>query len=255
MHSGYFRHVTHTENEVNELGSDAEVCHVNERRRRRNEHEDQKFDAEYYMADYADDGMIQEILNWEHPYLVDNADFLFTDEENLAMLRLPRKEYLASPRQIHELYLTLVTLLFSYAYESRTTQHDPTPESAWTICTLTPAFSALDPPRSSSDVNSFTHDEILETLVPSYRRSLAFPLHRSFILSEACQRDVSRLLSRGKRLVFRCLLEVKSILDHHEVYYVYSKIWIDDLCVWIQAYARFAAFPLTDDTRLIFLSF
>lgn len=162
---------------------------------------------------------------------------------------------LASPRQIHELYLTLVTLLFSYAYESRTTQHDPTPESAWTICTLTPAFSALDPPRSSSDVNSFTHDEILETLVPSYRRSLAFPLHRSFILSEACQRDVSRLLSRGKRLVFRCLLEVKSILDHHEVYYVYSKIWIDDLCVWIQAYARFAAFPLTDDTRLIFLSF
>ena len=49
MHSGYFRHVTHTENEVNELGSDAEVCHVNERRRRRNEHEDQKFDAEYYM--------------------------------------------------------------------------------------------------------------------------------------------------------------------------------------------------------------
>ena len=36
--------------------------------------------------------MIQEILVWEHPYLVDNGDVLFTDEENLAMLRLPRKE-------------------------------------------------------------------------------------------------------------------------------------------------------------------
>jgi len=151
---------------------------------------------------------------------------------------------LASPQQTHDLYLTLVTILFSYAYESRTTQHDPTPESAWTICTLTPAFSALDPPRSSGDVNSlhlFTQDEIRETLVPSYRRSLAFPLYRSFALSEACQRDVSRLLSRGKRTVFRCLLEVKSILEHHEVYYVYSKIWMDDFCVWIQAYARFAA--------------
>lgn len=205
--------------------------------------------------------MIQEILDWEHPYLVDNGNVLFTDEENMAMLRLPRKECelteyllskrdqlstnvmpdLASPQQTHNLYLTLVTLLFSYAYESRTTQHDPTPESAWTICALTPAFSALDPPRSSGDVNSFTHDEILETLVPSYRRSLAFPLYRSFTLSEACQRDASRLLSRGKRMVFRCLLEVKSILDHHEVYYVYSKIWMDDLCVWIQAYARLAA--------------
>ena len=36
--------------------------------------------------------MIQEILDWEHPYLVDNGDVLFTEGENMAMLRLPRKE-------------------------------------------------------------------------------------------------------------------------------------------------------------------
>jgi len=29
---------------------------------------------------------------------------------------------------------------------------------------------------------------------------------------------------------------LKHILDHHEVYYVYSKIWVDDLCVWLQGY-------------------
>jgi len=36
--------------------------------------------------------MIQEILDLEHPYLVDHGNVQFTEEENLAMLRLPRKE-------------------------------------------------------------------------------------------------------------------------------------------------------------------
>lgn len=49
MHSGYFRHVMHTENEVNELGDDAETCSVAARRQTRLRHEDDKFDEEYYM--------------------------------------------------------------------------------------------------------------------------------------------------------------------------------------------------------------
>ena len=49
MHSGYFRHVEHTENEVNELGTDAETCSPQERRSRRLKHEEEKWDEEYYM--------------------------------------------------------------------------------------------------------------------------------------------------------------------------------------------------------------
>ncbi|KAF8626286.1 hypothetical protein AX15_004957 [Amanita polypyramis BW_CC] len=251
MYNDYFRHVMHTENEVNELGGDAETCRAEERRMRRVECEEKKFDGEHYMADYADDEVIQELLEWKHPYLADSKNVDFTDEENMAMLGLPRREYLASPQQTHDLYLTLVTLLFSYAYESRTTQRDPTPESAWTICSLTPAFAALDPPvLSSTGVKLplvFSHDETRQTLLPSYRRSLAFPLYRSFALAEACRHDVSLLLSRGKRLVFRCLLEMKSILDHHEIYYVYSKIWVDDFCVWTQAYTSDAVLAVLAD--------
>lgn len=48
-------------------------------------------------------------------------------------------------------------------------------------------------------------------------------------------------------MVVRCLLEVKDILDHHEVYYVYSKIWVDDFCVWTQAYARLVSVLLCHD--------
>lgn len=49
MHSGYLRHVLHTENEVNELGGDAEECTKEERTAARIKHEDGKFDEEHYM--------------------------------------------------------------------------------------------------------------------------------------------------------------------------------------------------------------
>ncbi|KAF5386804.1 hypothetical protein D9615_001853 [Tricholomella constricta] len=240
MHSGYFRHVTHTENEVNELGADAEICTAAERRRKRLQREDKKWDEEHYMADFADDEYIRELLAWRHPHAEYKEGFKYTDEENAVILRLPRKEYLPTPTQTHNLYLTLLTVLFSYAYESRTNQHDPTPESAWTLSILVPAFSALDPPdapASIADPLVFSTGELAGTFVTSYRRSLAFPLYRSFVLAEACRKDVAQFLSRGKRIVVRCLLEMKKILDHHEVYYVYSKVWLDDFCVWVQAYA------------------
>lgn len=141
-----------------------------------------------------------------------------------------------------------MTLLFAYAYDSRTTQHDPTPESGWTISTLVPAFSALDPPPypppqenrnpPRPETSEPTPADWAATFAASYRRALAFPLFRSFDLAEQCRADVAAFLRGGKRVVVRCLLEMKDILDHHDVYYVYSKIWVDDFCVWVQACAR-----------------
>jgi protein SHQ1 len=81
--------------------------------------------------------------------------------------------------------------------------------------------------------------ELAETLIPSYRRALTFPLYRSWALADACRADVARILLRGTRTVLRCLLELRAILDAHEVYYVYSRIWLDDFCRWIQTCARY----------------
>ena len=149
---------------------------------------------------------------------------------------------IATPQQTHNLYLTLVTILYSYAYDARTTQLDPTPESAWTMCVLTPAFSALDPPNvrptTGKEALNFSQEEVIAALIPSYRRSLAFPLYRSFYLVDKCRTDVADFLAKGRRMVMRCLLRMKDILDHHEVYYVYSKIWLNDFCLWISAYAE-----------------
>ncbi|KAA1471350.1 SHQ1-domain-containing protein [Dentipellis sp. KUC8613] len=235
-YTGYFRHVGDSENEVNELGVDAETMSLEERRKRRIQHEELKWDEEYYMADFVEDEYINELLHWTHPILASPEVEPFTEAENLAMLRLPRKEYLATPEQTHSLYLTLATLLFSYTYDARTTQQDPTPESAWTICTLTPAFSALDPPPYPSPSPSPSAD-LATTFAASYRRALAFPLHRSWALTEACRTDVAGVLQRGTRAVVRCLLALRAILDAHDVYYVYSRVWMDDFCAWAAACA------------------
>ncbi|KAH7924565.1 SHQ1-domain-containing protein [Leucogyrophana mollusca] len=241
MYTGYFTHIAHTENEVNELGADAESCSMEDRRARRLEHENKKWNEEHYMADFADDEYIRELIAWQEPAAP--ADCPFTEEENMVMLNLPRKEYISTPAQHRNLYLTLLTVLFAYVYDRRTTFNDPTTESPWTICSLIPAFSALDPPPYfSADTDStvsapFGDNELKLTLVQSYRRSLAFPLYRSFALAERCRRDVVALLARGKRSLVRCLLALKHLLDHHEVYYIYSKLWVDDYCVWMQTSA------------------
>jgi protein SHQ1 len=121
-YTGYFIHVANTENEINELGADAETLTLSERRIRRLKREDEKWDPEYYMyvcfppprlkkrvtsdeifyrpirlrADFADTEQIDQLIAWTHPHLDENVphaiNTYFTEAENAAMLRLPRKE-------------------------------------------------------------------------------------------------------------------------------------------------------------------
>ncbi|KAF8320096.1 SHQ1-domain-containing protein, partial [Clavulina sp. PMI_390] len=228
-YSGYFKYTGQTPNEVNELGELAETAVLPVRTEMRTAHEDQKWDGEYYMADFMNDDEIQELISWESPFPSTSATaaFEFTQEEQDVMLKLPRKEYLPTPAQNHQLHMALLCILFGFAYDCRTTQHDPTSESAWTIAVLTPCFSALDV--------SFTSPE--SAFRASYRRALTFPLYRNWELCERVRQDVGQILAGGKREVCRRLLEVRAILEKHEVYYIYNKIWVDDYCVWIQSQA------------------
>jgi protein SHQ1 len=43
-------------------------------------------------ADYADDEIIQDLIAWKHPFMDDNGEVQYTEEEMRIMLRLPRKE-------------------------------------------------------------------------------------------------------------------------------------------------------------------
>ncbi|KZV84436.1 SHQ1-domain-containing protein [Exidia glandulosa HHB12029] len=222
LHSGFFTHVAHAENDVNVLGLDIETLPASERSGKLHESEEKKWDEEYYMMDYIQDEEIRGIIEWEYPFRDDEFD----EAEVLAQLRLPRREYLIDAGQARQLHVTLVSVLFSYFYDARATGRDPTSESAWTISALTPCFVALS-----------THATVRETLVASYRRALCYPLYRSFALCERVRADVGKVLGLGVKAVLRVLLEANAILAGHDVYYVYSKVWVEDYCVWIARHA------------------
>ncbi|KAF9916691.1 hypothetical protein BX616_003115 [Lobosporangium transversale] len=146
----------------------------------------------------------------------------FTNKEQELMRDLPRREYILENTK--STYLSLIDILFAYSYDLRVSEGDTTVETPWTICKLSPSMAALD---------QFT--TLKETIVACIRRSLAYPLIRNWSLAMKVLQDVYVILKLGRRGCLRALLQIKNILDHDDVYYIYSKMFIEDYCVWIQS--------------------
>ncbi|KAG0318856.1 hypothetical protein BGZ97_003179 [Linnemannia gamsii] len=146
----------------------------------------------------------------------------FSTKEQELMRDLPRREYILENTK--STYLTLIDILFAYSYDLRTSEGDTSVETAWTICKLSPSMAALD---------QFT--TLKETLLASFRRALAYPLNRNWNLALKVLQDVYVILKLGRRGILRALLAIKEVLDHDDVYYIYSKMFIEDYCVWIQS--------------------
>ncbi|KAG0071897.1 hypothetical protein BGZ90_012094 [Linnemannia elongata] len=146
----------------------------------------------------------------------------FSAKEQELMRDLPRREYILENTK--SAYLTLIDILFAYSYDLRTSEGDTSVETAWTICKLSPSIAALD---------QFT--TLKETLLASFRRALAYPLNRNWNLAEKVLQDVYVILKLGRRGILRALLAIKDVLDHDDIYYIYSKMFVEDYCVWIQS--------------------
>ncbi|KAF9928246.1 hypothetical protein BGZ67_007086 [Mortierella alpina] len=146
----------------------------------------------------------------------------FSTKEQELMRDLPRREYILENTK--STYLSLIDILFAYSYDLRVSEGDTTVETAWTICKLSPSMAALD---------QFT--TLKETILACYRRALAYPLTRNWNLVNKVLQDVYVIFKLGRRGILRALLAMKDVLDHDDVYYIYSKMFIEDYCVWIQS--------------------
>ncbi|KAF7725986.1 Hsp90 cochaperone shq1 [Apophysomyces ossiformis] len=263
QYSGYFTHVQETMNEIIDI-DEPEKSSVESRQKDRIEKENYKFDEDYYAMDYVHDEEIQRVMkykpiwskelrriqklkqttpnkeaskapliqeigtenidiNLESLAITDHQESLikFSNKEESMMRGLPHKEYLLSNEKIT--YLGLVDIMFAYSYNHRISEGDNTVESVWCIGKLSPTMACLE---------QFT--TLRETMIACFRRALAYPLYRHFGLCEKVLQDVYVLFRLGKRAILKALLEMKDMFDHHDVYYIYSKTWLDDYCVWIQ---------------------
>jgi protein SHQ1 len=217
---------------------DIDTSTIESRRNDRMLAEEMQFDSDYYMWDYCMNPEIERLLEFkpptwkalkriqslEDPALKEKDSFLkFTEKEQEMMRQLPNKDYLINPEMERVIYLGLVDVLFSYCYNYRTTEGEDTVESAWNICRISGTLSALE-----------SFQTLQDTLKCSFRRSLSFPLYRSFALSVKVKDDVVVLLKLGKRAILKALLSMKQLISFHESMYLMDRIYISDYCCWIQ---------------------
>lgn len=255
-YSGVVGVSTSNGNDINELG-DPERALPAERIVERLVRENIKFDAEYYAADYImarhplddDDKSYAEILRWKCP---GTRAFLlwyraqqqkpesereavmpveFTPEEHERMLQLPKKTYLLDAAVVPQLWVLVASLLFAYMYDMRENEGEHNIESAWTVGKLAPQFAFLD---AQLHVPSDASPSILRAaVITGVRRALAYPYHRHYATAMKAWDDVYYCLRGGKRMVLKCLLDLRELFRYHDIYYVYDKIWLEDVCRWV----------------------
>ncbi|KAJ3452263.1 hypothetical protein M0812_04027 [Anaeramoeba flamelloides] len=187
-----------------------------------------KFDPEHYMADYAmEDNLIDyiEYLPFWYPKQEEKKEnkqktFALSEKEQKSLSKLPTKKY--NIIQQHTTLLGLVDLLFCYSYDNRINLGDDNPESSWTISKLSPTLSCLE---------NFT--SLKELLIKCIKRSISYPLYRNWKLSEKIIQDVKQIIKSGKMMIVKCLLDLKNIFDLTTNRYIFSKIFINDYCTWV----------------------
>ncbi|KAI9143501.1 SHQ1 protein-domain-containing protein [Paraphysoderma sedebokerense] len=156
-----------------------------------------------------------------------SKDIKFSEFEKSQMINLRSKELLLSKKEQKPLYLALIDLLYAYCYNYRTTEGENTVESGWTVAKLSACLSALDAPSTINDA-----------VVTSYRRSLSYPLYRSFSLAEQLHKDVTFILLLGSKAILKALLSIYDILSKDELRWILNKVWVEDMVSWVSSWGK-----------------
>ncbi|KAH3901280.1 related to Protein SHQ1 [Saccharomycodes ludwigii] len=253
-------------NDINEVAlSSLKTKSANERVLERIANENNKFDPDYYASEYMtfvhgteEDLEINGIktilkcipvipklyLLWfkenggnnanknGHKFFVEFSK----EEQNQMSDNLPNKTYFVD--DVKPLYLTILSLLFAYMYEQLENECQHNTESAWTIGKLTPQLSNLDQQLILKDISAPTINVVREAIIIGLRKAVAYPLHRNYELGMKCWDYVYYTLLGGCKLVAKVLLDIHELFRFHDVYYVYNKILLDDLCSWFIKYGN-----------------
>ena len=212
------------------------------------EHESDKFDADHYLADWADeDGEINRLVTMEHETGGDPPSSwssrwqretltVFTDDEIFALKNLPRREILlTSSRERRVALLSVLDVLLAAAYDARTTEGESTVESGWTVNKLSATCCCF-----------VEFESVFDVVVSFVRRSLIFPLIRNWDLAMKCVDDVIETLltfstSEGSGRSGAKVAVVKQLLDVYKIFvvgdprYILNDMYIVDMILWTQS--------------------
>lgn len=162
----------------------------------------------------------------------ETSDDFFSEEEKLQLFQnksmVPPVSRI-TPDQMEALFLSLLDIIYAYAYDHRTTLGDATCESSWTIVMISPTLSWLEcytPP----------YDDIPSVVRWCIRRALIYPYLRNFdFVANKLVKDAEKIFAGGKRVILRCLLQIQNILEKSEFHYLFNKLYICPYITWIQS--------------------
>lgn len=198
---------------------------VNLRRNLREKHESSSFNVVHYIAEYLEPEQIEECIQFKAGWeVVSEKDVAFSEKEIDILKELPNKEYLLDDKEILNVSLGLVDILFGFCYNHRTTLGESTVESGWTVAKLSSSLSWFE-----------TFGKLKDVLIACIRRSLCFPLFRNWNLSLKVIEDIKQVLQLGKKYIVKCLCEIYTFFNSScEPRYVLNQLYIKDYLIWIQ---------------------
>ena len=188
--------------------------------------EENAFSPDHYLADTFDPNdnlhfIMKLDLKWKEP-----VEFSKEDNERMIVLGSQRKTTMPIAKEnLLSVSLGLLDILFAYCYDFRTTEGEHSPESAWTISKLCATLSCGE-----------KYNSISECVTTGIRRSLCYPLYRTWELSCIVWYDVCDVLKySGKKGITKILLDVIPTFLNSEGYYLMNQLYIDEYAVWCQS--------------------
>ncbi|KAL6930885.1 hypothetical protein ACO0R3_004008 [Hanseniaspora guilliermondii] len=77
-------------------------------------------------------------------------------------------------------------------------------------------------------------DNIIKAcLIISIKKSLSYPLHRNLQLSLKVVDYVNYAFLGGSKFITKILLKIHELFRYDDTFYVYNKIWLDDMITWL----------------------
>uniref|UniRef100_A0A1I8BS55 Protein SHQ1 homolog n=1 Tax=Meloidogyne hapla TaxID=6305 RepID=A0A1I8BS55_MELHA len=202
---------------------DPENILIEERSQKLKEFDEKHFSEQYYLADlFSQEQYQNEAMEFclDKKYLILNQE----DCSDLKDLRIRKLEKFT--KEINEkIALSLVDIIFGFAYDFRTTLGEHSVESGWTISKLSPSLTFL-----------VKWSNMQEAMSSTIRHSLVLPMIRNWELSLKVLQDVQTIIENGCSSILHVLLTTRRIFNRSgEFRYLLNQLFIDDLCLWIQS--------------------
>lgn len=93
--------------------------------------------------------------------------------------------------------------------------------------------ATIEPPNTIKMPMTSENEQIKAALIIAVKKSLSYPLHRNLQLSLKVIDYLNYALIAGSKFIIKLLLKVHELFRYDDVYYIYNKIWFDDLLTWL----------------------